>query len=108
MLAFWCTVFLEQHSDVVFVKGTDVEQHGWSLLRAEAKLNVIGGGVVAQHEVVPVWLNPEVRPPGILWNGLFTDVIAQPSTHVKKCSYIWEQQNVVMELELHNLVGSSY
>lgn len=61
-----CTIFLEQYSDVVFVEGADVEQHGRSLLSAEAELDVISGGVVAQREVVPVRLNPEVCPPGIL------------------------------------------
>lgn len=61
-----CTIFLEQHSDVVFVEGADVQQDGRSLLGAEAELDVIGGGVVAQREVVPVRLDPEVSPPGVL------------------------------------------
>lgn len=60
------TVFLEQHGDVVFVEGADVHQHSRGLLGAEAELDVIGGSVVAQREVVPVRLDPEVRPPGVL------------------------------------------
>lgn len=71
-----CTIFLEEYSNVVFVEGADVQQHSWSLLGTEAELDVIGGGVVAKREVVPVRLDPEVSPPGVFWNGLFTDIVA--------------------------------
>lgn len=52
------TVSLEDDSNVILDKRADVEQHSWRVNSAEAELYVICCVIVAQAEVVVVWVNP--------------------------------------------------
>lgn len=57
---FWLppTVSLEDDSNVVLDEGADVEQHSWSVNGAETELYVICCVIIAEAEVVVMWVNP--------------------------------------------------
>lgn len=52
------TVTLKDDGNVILDKGADVEQHGWFVDGAETELYVICRVVVAEAEVVIVWVDP--------------------------------------------------